>query len=138
MKSFTASLLALMAATLSLTSALPTASPSLNNGPPLLVVVTLRGATPQATYSVVVPLSAPWGTNTDTSMCSKSPSSNTNRLTAVAPYDPYHLGISYVSYDHSIAKCHFFGVDEKVAPPVESNGQLGPPQTICAIWCECL
>ncbi|KAI9733820.1 MAG: hypothetical protein M1818_007087 [Claussenomyces sp. TS43310] len=50
--------------------------------------------------------------------------------------DPYRLSISRVNYDHGAYACTFYGVDEATAPPVEANGQLGPPQTVTAIACD--
>jgi hypothetical protein len=55
-----------------------------------------------------------------------------------AAFDPQNLGISKVDYDRTHTKCTFYGVDEKTAAPVDANGQLGPPQTIKAIYCECI
>ncbi|KAL5314995.1 hypothetical protein ACEPPN_017645 [Leptodophora sp. 'Broadleaf-Isolate-01'] len=125
MKSFTSCAVAL-ATLLSITSASPTgraqlAARSPTYEYPTSVQVTLRGATPEASYCLDVPLNAPYG----------SPTSTT-------PYDPHQLSISYVDYDHSVAVCTFYGVDEHTAVAatvVEYNYQLGPPQPICAVWC---
>ncbi|CAL3973662.1 hypothetical protein PZA11_005831 [Diplocarpon coronariae] len=115
-----------LAALLSFASALPSSRAQLSaripaEGAPASVSVTLRGATPEAFYTLSVPLNAPAGESTPT-----------------ASQDPGRLSISYVEYDHSIATCIFYGVDGKdaaAAVVVESNNQLGPPQTIHAVWC---
>jgi len=46
------------------------------------------------------------------------------------------LSISSVEYSHTEAQCVFQGVDEATAPPVEADGQLGPPQTIVNVFCD--
>ncbi|PVH81555.1 hypothetical protein DL98DRAFT_514689 [Cadophora sp. DSE1049] len=124
MKAFTSCAVAITTL-LSITSASPTSRAQLaarnpTYEPPTSVKVTLRGATPEASYCLDVPLNAPYG-----SLLS-------------APYDPNHLSISYVEYDHSVAICSFYGVDEHTAVAatvVEHEYQLGPPQTICAVFC---
>ena len=52
------------------------------------------------------------------------------------------LSISTVQYNHDQAECHFTGINEATAPPVEANinwatgvGALGPPQTIIKVEC---
>lgn len=109
MKSFAPTVLAL-AASISLASATPRSLKQRND---YGVEITLKGATDDVhdQYPVWVPFKT-W-----------TPTNNV-------------LSISRVSYNHDGVYCEFIGVDEKTAPPVESNGQLGPPQTIEQIYCD--
>ncbi|KAH8588770.1 hypothetical protein B0O99DRAFT_352744 [Bisporella sp. PMI_857] len=98
----------------SLTTALPTPQSSTSDS----INVTLYGATsnPADKYSLSVPFES-W--------------------TYTTSFDPQSLSISRVEYDHSGTQCWFAGVNQKTAPPVESNGgQLGPPQRIYAVYCQ--
>ncbi|KUJ08892.1 uncharacterized protein LY89DRAFT_741720 [Mollisia scopiformis] len=112
MVSFTSSLFA-VAAALSLVSAAPAADVSARTAP-AFVAVTLYGAA-GASYTTDV------------------------YFDEDATYTYNDLSISSVSFDHKLAYCTFYGIDEETAPPVISNGgQVGPPQTIISISCECL
>ncbi|RDW77287.1 hypothetical protein BP6252_05340 [Coleophoma cylindrospora] len=122
MKTFTATILAIAAATLA--SAAPA---SIKRGYGLgSVEVTFLGATdnPQQSYCIEVEI---------------SPDADCE-ATSVAPYDPNSLSISYVDYDHDVATCYFYGVDSDKTNLAESvidsyHGQLGPPQTILDVLC---
>ncbi|KAF8860043.1 hypothetical protein BDZ45DRAFT_801060 [Acephala macrosclerotiorum] len=114
MKTFTSSLFVLAAA-LSLVSAAPAAvAPQVAERGAPYVAVTLYGAA-GASYT-------------------------TNVYYGDEPtYTHNALSISKVSYDYNLAYCSFYGIDEEIAPPVVANGgQVGPPQTIVSIYCECL
>jgi len=109
MKSFAPTVIAL-AASISLVSATPMNLKERNQSG---VEIILKGATDDANdqYPVYVPFKT-W-----------TPTNNV-------------LSISRVDYIHKNVYCEFIGVNEKTAPPVESNGQLGPPQTIEQIYCD--
>lgn len=109
MKSFAPAVVAL-AASSSLASAIPT---NVKSARDYGVEITLKGATDDVNdqYSVWVPFKQ-W-----------TPTNNV-------------LSISRVDYSHNGVYCEFIGIDESTAPPVEANGQLGPPQTIESIYCD--